>query len=422
MKFFKSSLVRSMGIYTLTNVINSAIPFLLLPLLTIYLSPADYGILTNFNSLLALLIPFISLNLMTSLQVIYVKKSNELTDYISTGIFTTIFLTFVFTAVIFVFSSQISDFTGVPVQFIWFVSIYATFQNIVEVLLSLWRMEDKAIQYGVFRIVRTIIELGLAIILIVYYGKSFSGSIEALAISYGIGTVFTLIYLVKKRILVWTFKRVHLNYLVRYGVPLIPHVLGSVVIMYTDKLALTYYHGLAANGVYSVGFMVAQVIGLLQNSFNQAWVPWVFKELAIGKKSVQKQIVKWTYIYFIGIIVVSLVFYLFTPLIFHFLGKSYAGGMTLVLWIALGFAFNGMYKMVGVYFFYMEKTGTLASISIFTAAINIGLAILLIPSYGFFGAAIGTMISFLIQFLLTWWLGNRIYPMPWFGSKESIQQ
>lgn len=418
MKFLKHSLVQSMGIYTLSNVLNSAIPFLLLPLLTAYLSPADYGVLTNYNSLLALLIPFISINLSTSLQVIYVKKRDEFSTYVSTGVGVNVILTLVFSLCCILFSDTIYRFTEIPVQYIWFVSLYASFQNMVDILLSIWRMEDKAIYYGIFRVSRTALELGLATLLIVVYQHSFSGSIEALAIAYGAGALFMLIYLIQRKILIFEFKKKHITHIIKYGAPLIPHVLGSVVIMYTDKIALTYYHGLTSNGIYSVGFMVGQVIGLFQNSFNQAWVPWVFKRLGKDDEVVHSKIVKWTYLYFAVILVVAVLFYFFTPVIFLFLGKSYASGMELVLWIALGFAFNGMYKMVGVYFFYAEKTGFLALISIITAGFNIILAILLVPDYGYFGAAIGTMISFFTQFVVTWWFGNKIYPMPWLGSNK----
>jgi len=47
-KLFKNSLV-----YTGTNVINKAIPFFLLPIMTRYLTPTDYGIVATFNVLLA---------------------------------------------------------------------------------------------------------------------------------------------------------------------------------------------------------------------------------------------------------------------------------------------------------------------------------------------------------------------------------
>lgn len=413
MKFINSKLVRSLGIYTIANVINASIPFLLLPLLTNYLSTEDYGILTNFKLMIELLIPFVSLNLMASLQVIYVNKYKETGAYISSGMIAMLVLTGVFTVLAIVFSEDLVRGTGVPAGFVVMTSIYALYQNVVEVLLSLWRMQDKAISFGIFRIARTAVELGIALVLIIGYHLSFEGSIYALSYSYGIGTVLALIILIRNKFLVWKFEWKHVSHLFFYGAPLIPHVLGGVAIIYTDKLVITQYMGLAENGVYSVGFLVGQVIGLLQNSFNQAWVPYVFNGLKSGEATTKSRIVKWTYIYMIGITAITLVFYLCTPMIFHFLGKQFQGGMDLVLWIALGFAFNGMYKMVAVYFFYREKTNFIAVISIFTAVINYFFAIWMVPRYGYTGAAIATMSAFFVQFVLTWIASTQVEKMPW---------
>jgi O-antigen/teichoic acid export membrane protein len=152
---------------------------------------------------------------------------------------------------------------------------------------------------------------------------------------------------------------------------------------------------------------------LLQNSFNQAWVPYVFNGLKESNESLKLKIVKWTYIYFVGILLIALLFYLFTPVIFLFLGKAFHEGISVVLWISLGFAFNGMYKMVSVYFFYLDKTLAIAIISVLTAIINIAFVIWLVPRYAFQGAAFGTMLAFFIQFIGTWIWSTRIINMPW---------
>lgn len=413
MKLLKSKLVKSLGIYTIANVINASIPFLLLPILTNYLSTEDYGILTNFKLFIELLIPFISLNLMTSLQIIYVNKHDETGSYISSGMITMLVLTGVFTLCTIIFSSQLVKGTGVPAEFVVMTALYALYQNVTEILLSLWRMQDKAVAFGVFRIVRTAIELGIALVLIIGFKLSFEGSIYALSYSYGLGTIVALVLLYRNKFLIWSFEWRHVKHLFFYGFPLIPHVLGSVFITYTDKLVITKHMGLAENGIYSVGFMVGQVIGLLQNSFNQAWVPYVFNGLKAGEESTKAKIVKWTYIYMIGIVLITLIFYLCTPIVFYFLGKNFQDGMSLVLWIALGFAFNGMYKMVGVYFFYKEKTNFIAVISIFTAIVNYFFVDWMVPHYGYTGAAIATMTAFFLQFVLTWIWSTRIIKMPW---------
>ncbi len=406
-------IIKSMGIYTFSNVINAAIPFLLLPLLTKYLSTSDYGVLSNFNALTNIMIPLVGINLMSSVQVQYLKEEVNFQDYVTSGFRFNIVLALVFSIIVGLFASQLSSLTGVPESLLYTLSVYAIFNTVIEVLLAIWRMEDKATLYGVFRISRTVVEIGLVIFYVIGCEMNFEGSIYAMLISYGVATVGAIIILSRKGLLFGVFRFDYLKHALSYGVPLIPHTLSATAIMYADKLILTHYHGLSSNGVYSVGFLVGQVIGLLQNSFNQAWVPWVFQKLKAGKESDKLRMVKITYFYFAGILFTVFVLWLMLPFIYAFLGKAFQGGMELVLWIALGFAFNGMYKMVGVYMFYLERTGIIALTSIGVAALNIILSLILIPQHGEYGAAYSSMISMISLFFVTWFISSRMLKMPW---------
>jgi O-antigen/teichoic acid export membrane protein len=413
MNYVKGKLLYSFGVYVISNALNAAIPFLLLPVLTVYLKPSDYGVLTNFGALVNLLLPIIGLNIMTSLQVVYVKQERALGSYISTGLIFTLILAIIFTIVTAIFRHPLESLTGIPASLLLLASGYAAYQNVVEVLLSLWRMEDAVFSYGMMRISRTVVEIGITIVLVVFLGHSYDGCILGMACSYGVAALVALVVLFRKRLLILEFNNKHLSEIYRYGLPLIPHVLGSTAILYTDKLVITHHEGLAANGIYSVGFMVGQFIGLLQNSFNQVWVPYVYKGLRAEDDKQKSKIVRFTYLYFIGFLCMSLMFAMLSPLIFDILGESFQDGMKLVFWIALGFAFNGMYKMVSVYFFYLERTLFIGMITLVTALINLGLVLYMVPIYGIEGAAIASMLAFFIQFVLTWIGSLKIIDMPW---------
>ena len=51
--------MRQAGVYTISNVVARAIPFLLLPLLTRYVSPADFGIVAMFFFVALLIEPLV---------------------------------------------------------------------------------------------------------------------------------------------------------------------------------------------------------------------------------------------------------------------------------------------------------------------------------------------------------------------------
>lgn len=402
-----------MSIYMLSNMINAAIPFLLLPILTNFLSTSDYGILSNFNAIVNFLIPIVGINVMSSLQVQFIKKEIDFKNYISTILRFNLILAISLSFFVFIFTSQIERITHIPFEFIYFLGSYAFFNVLIEVLLAIWRMEEKAIFFGLFRIARTLIEVLLVIYFVVFLSLGIEGTLFGMSIAYFFGACATILILLKKKLLIGKFDWNYLKHALSYGVPLIPHALSGTAIMYADKLIITYYHGLEQNGIYSVGFMIGQLIGLIQNSFNQAWVPWVFKKLKTGSEDDKISLVKMTYIYFILILAAVFLLWLLIPFVYSFLGKTFNSGMELTLFIAIGFAFNGMYKMVSVYLFYLEKTKIIAAISLSVACLNIGLAFVLIKHNGILGAAYANVISMFILFLGSWLISSKMFKMPW---------
>ena len=69
------------------------------------------------------------------------------------------------------------------------------------------------------------------------------------------------------------------------------------------------------------------------------------------------------------------------------------------------------------YMFYAEKTQLISAVTISVAILNITLSIYLIEDYGILGPAFASAITFFVQFIVTWYVSNKIYPMPWFKFK-----
>ena len=59
-------------IYGGTNAIKSLVPFLMLPILTAYLSVSDYGVLSLIEVSILFLAPFITLNINSAIKIIVI--------------------------------------------------------------------------------------------------------------------------------------------------------------------------------------------------------------------------------------------------------------------------------------------------------------------------------------------------------------
>lgn len=83
-----SSLFKASGVYTISSIINASIPFILLPILTNKLSPADYGIVAMFQLVTNLVYPFIGLNLEGAIaRKYYDNDGKKFSSYIGTCFF-----------------------------------------------------------------------------------------------------------------------------------------------------------------------------------------------------------------------------------------------------------------------------------------------------------------------------------------------
>src|SRR5690606_37689933 len=79
------------SVYTLSNLLNSAVGFLLLPLFTHYLNPEDYGILSLLNTTIAIFSIIIMVGADSSLRrEFYNFKGSRYAAYFSSSVVTTI--------------------------------------------------------------------------------------------------------------------------------------------------------------------------------------------------------------------------------------------------------------------------------------------------------------------------------------------
>ena len=410
-----STFIKTVGIYTAANILNAAIPFLLLPFLTNHLSPADYGLVAMFQVLVMAVSPFLGFNFEGALSRQYFERDRiDFPQYVGNVVILLIASLLFVAVVLYLFRKPISGFTDFPVPWLWAVVIYAFSHKVIELPLTLWRAQYKAIRYGVFRIVRTMLDIGLSVFFIIALNHSWEGRIEGQLIAASAFMLFAAYFVSRGKMANLTLNRQYIASIINFGGPLIPHVLGVAIIFYSDRIFITNMVGQAEMGLYSVGHQVGMVVYLLQNSFNQAWVPWFYEQLKLKSFAVDKQIVNMTYVYILVILLISTIIVLLVgPFFDLFLGKDFASAEIFVGWLAIGFAFNGMYKMVVNYLFFLEKTKVIGIITISTALLNLVLNYLFIRWNGPVGAAQATTFSFLFQFVVVWIISARAYKMPW---------
>lgn len=414
------SLVGTVGVYAGGNLVGALVPFILLPFFTGHMSPSEYGLTSMYHVLVAILTPVVGLSLHGAIGRRHVdRESIDFPLYVTVCLKIAFVSLLVTGVLVFAASSWIVSLTSFPVGWLWAPLAVAASQAISQSLLSIWQMEGRPRAYALFQGLLLISQFAVSYFLVVVRGAGWVGSVVGHS---AVAVLFALIGLYLLRRERWLrngFDRSYALHAIKFGLPLVPHVLGAWVLTMVDRVFVTKFSGLGEAGIYAVGVQFGLAMSLLTTSFNQGWVPWLFSRLKRGAEDELRQVVVFTYWYSFALLIIAGALALLAPLIVPtIVGQEYIGAVRFIPWIALGYAFNGMYKMVTNYIFYVEKTHLLAWVTFGSGLVNVILSYVLVQSMGAIGGAISAACSFLLSFLATWLLAARVFEMPW-GLRSS---
>lgn len=415
-------MIKSAVIYLFGGVLNRAIPFFLLPVLTRYLSPDEYGTLAIFQVLLSFTTPLVGMNMHNNISRNFAKmKRDEMARLIGTlsGLLCVTAGIVGLFAVGWVASSGKS--LGIPGGWLLVLPLVAALSMAHQFNLTVLRNQQRPLVFGSFEVGNTVLNLSVSLVLIVGLGYGWQGRAAGVALAAACFGLVGLAALRRQKLLVFSYDKKLLGEVLRISLPLIPHAMGGVVIALSDRLFIDRMIGKEAVGLYAVGYTFGMILNLVVEAFNRAWSPWFYREMYNVTEQKRRRIVVFSYAYF-GVIALSAVAitgvsYLILP---YMVAAEYQAASQFILWVAVAYAFRGMYTMVFPYLVHTGNTGFLGVGMFITAAVNLGLNYALISKYGPIGAAQATVVAWLMLFLLTWAYSARICPMPWaiFASKR----
>ena len=411
--FISSSLFKASGLYVVASILNSSIPFLLLPVMTRYLSPEDYGLISMFFLLASIISLFVGLNMYGAVNRAFFDHSIDFKEFVANSLYIVAFGFFATLLVISIFGLFINKLSGVPYKWILISVAYSLLSNLVLFNLVIRQVQMDAKSYAYIQVGQALSHGILSVLFVVLMGMKWEGRLLASLITISVFGCFSAIILVKY----WTVWRVNKSYIIyalKYGIPLIPHAAGSLAIVATDRFIIANTLGLREVGVYTVALQLGSVISLLAESFNKAYVPWLFGKLNLNDRHVKERIVKLSYLYFLLAFLFAAGYGVFAPAFINFfVGRSFQGSSEVVLWIAIGGGFHAMYYMVTNYILYSNKTYLLAMITVVCGGLNIPITYYLTHKIGINGAAIAYAIIAFIYFMTTWVVSARISDMNW---------
>jgi len=402
------------AIYFGANILNASIPFLLLPILTRVLTPVDYGVVAMFGVAVNIFGAFTGVSVHGAAVRYFQFDTQQMSEYMGTCLRILFVSMALMLGIVVLSGAWLTKLTQVPIDWLLVAVLMSSAQSIIHIRLSLWRVQHRAVYYGSLQISQTFVNAGLSLYLVLALGMAWQGRLLGQIISATLFMVLSLYWLVKFReIAKPSTPRENTVDALKFGIPLIPHVIGGLLISAIDRFMITNLLDLSQAGIYMVVYQIGTAIGLLTQAFHNSYSPWLMGQISTKNTVRDCKIVRGTYLYFIAISLLAIAIGLLAPWLFLLVGKEFRGAAPILIYVAMGQAFSGMYLIVSTYIFFASKTAYLAWITLFTGIFNVIAIYFLIKVNGLIGVAQAFMLSTALKFIGTWLLSHKAHPMPW---------
>lgn len=417
-KFFGNA-----GIYLGANILNAGIPFLLLPVLTRVLTPADYGTLAMFGIVLSVVGAFTGLSVHGAIGVRYFQmETAALAEYVGACVGILVVSTSVIFLLVALLGEWLSSVSGVPSDWLLVAVILSGFQFIANIRLSLWQVSGEAMKYGIFQVSQSLTNAAFSLIFILAVGLAWQGRVLGQILAISVFGIISLWWLLKDNLLKnsnnW---RRHVLDALNFGVPLIPHVIGGLLISTAGQFIVTNKFGVAKVGLYVVGVQFGSALGIVADAFVKSYGPWLYEKLKDGSNADPHFIVGIVYYVFLSFLLLSVIASIIVFAVFPLIvGERFLAGRSMALFFIFGAGFIGMYYAVAGFFFFTSKTRFVSVVTIFSGVLSIFLMLILGEFFGIMGVASGYLISQIFMFLFAWIISALIYPLPWMQIKSAL--
>lgn len=420
-KLKNSTFLAGSAVYLLSNILNAAIPFVLLPVLTRYLSPEEYGEVAMFQTLIGALNAFVGLSLHGAAGRKFYDGNlavNDLQEFIGSCLQILLVTSLITLTVLLLLSGHFSEWLGLDPTWISFAVLTAAASILVQIRLAQWQVRQNAKSFGLFQVSRSLLNVSGSLLLVVVFLQGSDGRISAQVVASLAFALLAICLLLRDRLLsFFVWRPEFVSEALKFGVPLIPHVAGMFLLTMVDRFVISSELGLAEAGVYMVAVQFGMALSLIFDAINRAYVPWLFERLKRNDEHEKRKIVRYTYLWYIFILSGAFLAFIVGPwLITSIAGEKYVGAGDVIGWIVLGQVFDGMYLMVANYIFFSKRTGLLSMATIFSGLLNLLLLFVLVNYLGIVGAAYAFCFATALRFFLSWYVAQKRHPMPWFAA------
>lgn len=364
------------------SFINRGFTFLLLIILANFISPAEYGYLNLFSTVVMVVGYVMALSSEGYLAVAYFNEGNSgITNTFSSVLYTSVIISLVLYIGIFIGGTSLCNVLELPFTVLILAVVIGFFTIYVNLNLDLFRIEEKVKAYGVLSCGNALLNFVISILLVKTLMYGWQGRVYAQTLCFILFGIIGFVYFIKSKHLTkpnWTFWKSMLL----WGVPLIPHHATNFLRQGCDRYIINNYHSIDDVGIFSLALNLANIIIMIGAGFNQSNSVDIYKTLGDSSISIsskllhlKKQRRKIMLVYIVTGVLTTIACLVTVP----YLLPSYAESLKYFPILAVYATMVCLYFLDTNYLFYFKKTKTIMLTTFGSAVLHLLLSLLLTP-------------------------------------------
>ena len=390
----QGSLFSNTVILGVAAFLSKAAVFFLMPFYTAYLSPSDFGVADLLVTTALFLLPFVSLNMPEAIFRFLAGGEHDKREVVSVGI---LFLLPGFLLLFLVL--PLSARSPLLFAYRYYFLCYVVASISRSFLAHILRAEGRYLLYAIQQVVCALLTVLLQILFLSRLFKGAGGYLLGVIVADATVAIFLLFllrpwrYFSKKAI-----RRVRAREMLAYALPLMPTAVLWWITSISDRYFLLHYHGTEAMGLYAAASRIPTALTFLVGIFLEAW-----QYTAIGTGE-SKRATRYGQIYAmllpVGVGAAAGMLAIAYPLVCVIYAPEYRGAIAYIPLLTLSALFSALSSFLSSIYAVKLKSSAALFTSLCGASLNLVLNFMLIPRFGGTGAALATLLSYVLVFLV----------------------
>lgn len=395
---------------------SKILTFVMVRFYTGVLTPSDYGTADLIMQTANLLLPVASLGITNGVFRFALDRKEHRKSIFSAGLYTILLGSLILLA-----AGPLLSRSEDLHEYVELICAYTLASCLHSLCAQYIRAEGKTALFAGQGIFNTALVIWFNILFLQVFRLGVFGYVMSVVVADGICTGYLVLREKLWKLLVPKPDDSVTKAMLRYSIPLIPATIFWWITSVSDRYMVTWFLGTEANGLYAVACKIPTILSLLSTIFMEAWQFSAISE-ATGDREVHIRFYSQVWGFFLSamVLVGSVMIVLCRLEIRVLAARSYYSAWQYVPVLAMAMVFSAFSSFMNSVYVVMEKSHLSLWTAVWGAGANILMNLWMIPRIGIQGAAIATLVSYLMCFGIRAVSARRLIPFRLYPGRLTV--